>query len=145
MDDLATQRRQAEASLAARAETMQPLLPLIERLSLFPAETLLAVPASAEDTLRGVLVLRGLAEQLGQDAVALRREQAQLAAAAQALAVEAPRLAAAQAMQQAQAAALDQQIAATPTPDAGGRKAMPRRRRSAWPTQRHARTPCGEC
>ena len=60
---------------------MQPLLPLIERLSLFPAETLLAVPARAEDTLRGVLVLRGLAGQLGQEAVALRREQARLAAA----------------------------------------------------------------
>ena len=56
---------------------MQPLLPLIERLSLFPAETLLAVPAQPEDTLRGVLVLRGLARQLGQEAVALRREQAQ--------------------------------------------------------------------
>ncbi len=75
-DELAARRREAEASLAARAETMQPLLPLIERLSLFPAETLLAVPARAEDTLRGVLVLRGLAGQLGQEAVALRREQA---------------------------------------------------------------------
>ena len=81
MDDLATRQREAQASLAAHAETMQPLLPLIERLSLFPAETLLAVPARAEDTLRGVLVLRGLAGQLGQEAVALRREQARLAAA----------------------------------------------------------------
>jgi len=111
MDELATQRRQAETSLAARAETMQPLLPLIERLSLFPAETLLAVPAPAEDTLRGVMVLRGLAAQLGQEAVALRREQARLASATAALAAEAPRLAAAQAKQQAEAAALDQRIA----------------------------------
>jgi murein hydrolase activator len=111
IDELATRRRQAQASLAARAETMQPLLPVIERLSLFPAETLLAVPARAEDTLRGVLVLRGLAGQLGQEAVALRREQTMLAAATQALEAEAPRLAAAQATQQAEAAALDQQIA----------------------------------
>src|SRR6516162_2772798 len=95
LDELATQRRQAETSLAARAETMQPLLPLIERLSLFPAETLLAVPASAEDTLRGVLVLLGLAGQLGQEAVGLRREQSMLTSATQALAAEAPRLAAA--------------------------------------------------
>ena len=111
IDDLAAQQRKAQADLAARAETMQPLLPVIERLSLFPAETLLAVPASAEDTLRGVLVLRGLAGQLGQEAVALRREQARLVAATQALRAEAPRLAAAQAKQQAEAAALDQQIA----------------------------------
>ena len=109
------ERREAQASLAARAETMQPLLPLIERLSLFPAETLLAVPARAEDTLRGVLVLRGLAGQLGQEAVALRREQARLAAATGALEAEAPRLAAALAAQQSEAAALDRQIAAAET------------------------------
>ena len=109
------EQREAQASLAAHAETMQPLLPLIERLSLFPAETLLAVPAQAEDTLRGVLVLRGLAGQLGQEAVALRREQVRLAAATGALEAEAPRLAAAQAAQQAEAAALDRQIAAAET------------------------------
>ena len=94
---------------------MQPLLPLIERLSLFPAETLLAVPARAEDTLRGVLVLRGLAGQLGEEAVALRREQAGLASATAAQMAEAPRLAAALAAQQSEAAALDRQIAAAET------------------------------
>lgn len=112
MDNLAAQRRAAQASLDARAETMQPLLPLIERLSLFPAETLLAVPGQPEDTLRGVLVLRGLATELGQEAVGLRHEQAQLAAATQALQSEAPRLAAAEAQQQQEAAALDRQITA---------------------------------
>src|SRR5271166_115557 len=120
MDKLATQRRQAQASLAVRAETMQPLLPLIERLSLFPAETLLAVAAPPEDTLRGILVLRGLAAQLGQEAVALRREQARLASATAALEAEAPRLAAAQAKQQAEAEALDQRIALA---EAGRRQA----------------------
>jgi septal ring factor EnvC (AmiA/AmiB activator) len=114
-DALAARRREAEASLAARAETMQPLLPLIERLSLFPAETLLAVPARAEDTLRGILVLRGLAGQLGQEAAALRREQASLAAATGALEAEAPRLAAALAAQRSEAAALDRQLAAAET------------------------------
>ena len=57
---------------------MQPLLPLIERLSLFPAETLLAVPAKPEDTLRGVLVLRGLASQLGHDAATLAPRAGQI-------------------------------------------------------------------
>jgi septal ring factor EnvC (AmiA/AmiB activator) len=115
MDDLATRQREAQANLAAHAETMQPLLPLIERLSLFPAETLLAVPARAEDTLRGVLVLRGLAGQLGQEAVALRREQVRLASATGALEAEAPRLAAALSAQQSEATALDRQIAAAET------------------------------
>src|SRR5690348_9777605 len=64
MDLLAAERRQARADLATRAEAMQPLLPLIERLSLYPAETLLAVPAQPEDALRGVLVLRGLTRRL---------------------------------------------------------------------------------
>ena len=112
MDQLAAQRRQAQASLDAHAETMQPLLPLIERLSLFPAETLLAVPAQPEETLRGVLVLRGLAKQLGQEAVALRQEQARLDTATQAMQAEAPKLEAAEAEQREQSAALDQQIAA---------------------------------
>jgi murein hydrolase activator len=113
MDELAARRRQARASLDARAETMQPLLPVIERLSLFPAETLLAVPNQPEDTLRGVLVLRGLARQLGRDAVALRREQAKLATATAAMQAEAPKLTAARVRQQEEAAALDQQLADT--------------------------------
>jgi murein hydrolase activator len=114
-DQLAAQRRHAQASLDARAEAMQPLLPVIERMSLFPAETLLAVPAKPEDTLRGVLVLRGLAGQLGREAVALRHEQVALDAATRALQADAPVLAAAEAAQQAQAAALDQQIVAANT------------------------------
>lgn len=113
MDELAARRREAQSRLDARAETMQPLLPVIERLSLFPAETLLAVPGEPEDTLRGVLVLRGLAHQLGEEAVALRREQARLAAAATAVEAEEPKLAAAREQQRQQAEALDQQIQAT--------------------------------
>lgn len=112
MDQLAAQRRQAQADLDARAEAMQPLLPLIERLSLYPAETLLAVPAQPEETLRGVLVLHGLASQLARDSLALRDEQARLDAATRAVAAEAPKLAVAEAAQQAQAAQLDRQIAA---------------------------------
>src|SRR5579871_137569 len=111
MNALAAARRKAQAELNAHAETMQPLLPVIERLSLFPAETLLAVPAPPEETLRGILVLKGLAHQLGTEAVTLRARQVRFDAATQAVAAEAPVLAAAQARQQAEAAALDQQIA----------------------------------
>ena len=67
-----------------------------------------------------MLVLRGLASQLGHDAGTLRREQARLAAATDAVQAEVPQLAAAQARQQAEAAALDRHIAAT---EAGRRQA----------------------
>jgi septal ring factor EnvC (AmiA/AmiB activator) len=112
IEALAQKRADAEARLRRRAAEMVPLLPLIERLSLYPTETLLAVPAAPEDTLRGVLVLQGIARQLESEAEALRREQASLDAATVALRAEAPKLAAAEAVQSGLAAALDKQIAA---------------------------------
>ncbi len=111
MDDLQRQRGEAAGNLAAQAAAMQPLLPVIERLSLYPAETLLAVPAAPEDTLRGVIVLQGLARQLQQESAALRRAQAALDAATAAVQAETPKLAAAEAAQKQEADALDQQIA----------------------------------
>jgi septal ring factor EnvC (AmiA/AmiB activator) len=112
IDALAQRQRQAEQRLKARAEAMQPLLPLIERLSLYPAETLLAVPGSPDAALRGLLILQGLSRQMEIEAEALRREQADLEAAAEALRQETPRLQAAEAAQKREADALDQQIAA---------------------------------
>ncbi len=111
IDDLARRRREAEQRLKARAEAMQPLLPLIERLSLYPMETLLAVPEPPDAALRGLLVLQGLARQLEVEAEALRRDQAELDAASAALRAEAPRLAEAEAAQKREADALDQEIA----------------------------------
>jgi septal ring factor EnvC (AmiA/AmiB activator) len=111
MDALAARRREAEARLKQRAADLAPLLPLIARLSHFPAETLLAVAAPPEDALRGVLVLRGMSRQLEAEAEALRREQAGVARLSNAIVAEAPRLAAAEAEQARQAAALDRQIA----------------------------------
>lgn len=112
IDALAQRRRDAEQRVQARAVALQPLLPLIERLSLYPAETLLAVPAPPDQALRGVLVLQGLARQIEIETEALRRDQAEVDAAADALRLEAPRLAGAEAAQKAEADALDQQIAA---------------------------------
>jgi septal ring factor EnvC (AmiA/AmiB activator) len=112
IDALAERRRDAEQRLKARAEAMQPLLPLIERLSLYPAETLLAVPTSPDAALRGVLVLQGLSRQIETEAEALRRDQADLEAATEAVQQEAPRLQAAEDAQKREADALDQAIAA---------------------------------
>lgn len=111
IDALAQRRRDAERRVQDRAKAMQPLLPLIERLSLYPAETLLAVPGSPDSALRGVLVLQGLSRQLEIETEALRRDQADADAAADALRREAPRLTEVQAAQQREADALDQAIA----------------------------------
>lgn len=109
---LAVRRQAAEATLRARAADLQPMLPLIERLSLFPAETLLAVPAPPEQALTGLLVLRGLASELQSQARALRDEQAAVTALAAQEGAEVARLAAARAEQAAQGATLDRELAA---------------------------------
>lgn len=109
---LADQQAASQARLATRAAAIKPLLPLMERLALFPSETLLAAPAPPDQALMGLGVLRGLARQLERDAVALRNEQAALAAQSTALAAALPRLRAAQAAQATAAQALDQQLAA---------------------------------
>ena len=111
MDGLARRRAEAATRLQARAAALTPLLPLIERLSLYPAETLLAVPARPEESLNGLLVLRGLARQLETDAEALRDEQAEVARLTDSMSRQESRLTAAQSAQAAQAAGLDRQIA----------------------------------
>ena len=121
MRRLMEEKQQAQEALDKRAATMEPLLPLVERLSLFPVETLLAVPGPPEDTLRGVLVLRGIVDEIQQEAEALKRDQGRLNAAIKAMESEAPKLAAAQARQRAEAAALDVQIAAA---QAGQKQAL---------------------
>ncbi len=108
---LAAARRQAAERLAERAKAIEPLLPLIERLSLYPAETMLAVSLPPEDAIRGLLVLQGMAHQVAAEAEALRREQAALQAASDALAAETPKLAAAEAAQAEAATELDRQLA----------------------------------
>ena len=81
-DRVEAARRQgaaAASAVAARAAALRPLLPAMLRLSMYPAETVLAAPVPPEEALRGALVLRALARRLEQEAGALR--SAQLAAA----------------------------------------------------------------
>ncbi len=111
MEALAGERRDAEERLAARAKAIEPLLPLVERLSLYPAETMLAVPLPPSQAIRGVLVLQGVAHEIAEQAAALQRERAALRAARDAVAAEAPHLAQAEAAQANAAAALDRQLA----------------------------------
>ena len=108
--DLAQRRAEAEGRLAARAAALAPMLPVIERLSLYPAETLLAVPMPPEQAVRGVLVLGGIARTLEREAAGLRAEQASIASLRAQTQAALPALAGAQAAQTAQAATLDAQI-----------------------------------
>jgi murein hydrolase activator len=112
MATLAQQRADLQAQLASRAADLGPLLPVIERLSAYPTETLIAMPEPPEDAIRGALVVRGLARTLEQDARLLRQAQAQLAAADAAVAGAEPALQTARQAQQRQGAELDAQIAA---------------------------------
>lgn len=112
LEALNARKREAERRLAERAEAMQPLLPLIQRLSLFPAETLLAVPAEPEQRLRGVLVLQGLARRLEVEAEELRKDQKRVEEATRAIQAESPKYMALLQAQKEQAEALDRQIAA---------------------------------
>ncbi len=112
IEGLAARRRAAEQRLADRAAALAPLLPLIERLALYPAETILAAPATPVDALRGLTVMRGLAQHLEQDAAALRAEQAAVQALSSQIEAALPGLRTAQAAQAAQAAELDRQIEA---------------------------------
>jgi septal ring factor EnvC (AmiA/AmiB activator) len=110
IEALATRRLVAERELKERAVAMQPLLPLIERLSLYPVETLLATPGSPEDSVRGVLVLKNLSRQIEIEAEALRQDQAALDALADQIRAALPALEAAKAEQSRLAEALDRQI-----------------------------------
>lgn len=111
MASLAEQKKKVSAALAARAAAFGPMLPLIERLALYPSETLLAVPAPPRDTLRGLLVLQGLSREIGRQAAELKKQQDELDRLTAEMQAAAPALAQAQAVQAQQEAALDAEIA----------------------------------
>lgn len=108
---LAERQRQAELALGRHTAEIAPLLPLAERLSLFPAETMLAVPTSPERAVQGLAVLRGLMRGIEVEASGLRAELASVAAAKAALDAALPQLRAAQAEQARRSALLDRQLA----------------------------------
>jgi len=112
VEGLAARRRVAGQRLAERAAALAPLLPLVERLALYPAETILAVPTPPQDTVRGLLVLRGMAEGLEREAAALRAEEAAVEALSSQIEAAMLGLRSAQAAQASQAAELDRQIEA---------------------------------
>ncbi|MES2713930.1 MAG: peptidoglycan DD-metalloendopeptidase family protein [Pseudomonadota bacterium] len=108
----------------ARAAAFTAMLPVLRRLALYPAETLLALPAPPEEALRGTLVLRSLARHLREEAGALRAARdAALEAAAMAEA-ETRHLAEARDLARGAAATLDEQLAALRARHAAMREAL---------------------
>lgn len=112
MSALARSRAEAEQRVAERMKALEPLLPVLERLSRYPAETMLAIALPPEDAMRGAMVVRALAQEITDRAASLRQEQQGLKAAEGRMAAAAPGLAAAEAAQAAAAADLDRQLAA---------------------------------
>jgi septal ring factor EnvC (AmiA/AmiB activator) len=110
---LAQRQRDQEARLEQRGAELAPMLPVMERLALYPAETLLAVPLPPEQAVRGLLVLGAIGRQLEADAASLRAEQAEATRLRQQTEAELPALATAQSAQARAAAALDAQLAQT--------------------------------
>jgi hypothetical protein len=74
--DLAQRQREAEARLEQASAKLAPMLPVVERMALYPAETLLAVPLPPEQAVRGLLVLGAIGRQLEADAAVVRAGQA---------------------------------------------------------------------
>lgn len=110
---LAERQRAAEARLTQRSAEIAPLLPLLARLRAYPAETLMAAPVPAEDSVRGLIVLRGLLQRIEADVRAVRAEQAAIASLQAELDAAMPRLSAALSTQSAAAEALDAQLRQT--------------------------------
>lgn len=110
--DLKQQRAEAEAARDKDAKALGPLLPLIERLALYPSETLLASPQSTPDSLRALMAARGLSRALGDQAAAWRDREQKAEAAEAAVRLQAGNLADARTAQAKTSADLDAQIAA---------------------------------
>jgi septal ring factor EnvC (AmiA/AmiB activator) len=113
MLDLNQRRADAQSRIEKRLAALRPMLPLVVRMSDYPVETLLGAQRSAEDAVRGILVLRGIARQAETDARSLIEDREALDAATKAAAEVAPQLAAAEAARSLEADALAHQLAET--------------------------------
>jgi septal ring factor EnvC (AmiA/AmiB activator) len=113
MEDLNRRRAEAQARIDKETDALRPLLPIIVRMSNYPVETLLGSGLPAEDAIRGILVLRGIARQAEADARGLAKDRETLDAATKAAAEVAPRLAAAEAARAFEADSLARQLAET--------------------------------
>ncbi len=106
-----TAQAAAEMALQQRAAAFSALVPLMLRMSRYPAETVLAIPAPPDQALEGLLVAGGIAATLNAQAAGLRAQAAEAAKQRAATTQQAHLLALQQAQQAAAAAALETALA----------------------------------
>jgi septal ring factor EnvC (AmiA/AmiB activator) len=111
LDHLTRQANAAHAKLQADSAAIAPLLPLMARLALHPAATLLAADAAPGRAAEGALVMQGLTREIGARATALRAARRRYAALTTALSTQQAVLTQAITAQQASDAALQTDIA----------------------------------
>ncbi len=109
----ATRREQvmADAALARAQSGFAALLPVMLRLSQYPAQTVLAAPLAPHEAVQGLLIVRGLAQSLQAEAVAYRLASRQAAALKASEMSREAALAALRAQQAERAAELDRVVA----------------------------------
>lgn len=113
----------ARQQVAQRATQLAPMLPVMRRLSLWPAESLLAAPVAAEEAVRGLQLLQTMSRSLAAEVSALRL--AEMSAELQGLAAtsQAEELASAQQVAQRLGAQLEQELAEARTQRSGATEA----------------------
>ncbi|MDR3521896.1 MAG: peptidoglycan DD-metalloendopeptidase family protein [Acidocella sp.] len=72
--DLQTRQQQATGALKQNETALAALLPVMQRISAQPAATLLANPASPEDSVRGIIMVQGIAADIQRRAAAVQAE-----------------------------------------------------------------------
>lgn len=99
---LQTQATALTAQLQKEAKSFSKFLPLIERLSLYPTDTLLAAPIQSPRSTTGLLVIQSISSQLEKKAQAMRQHKEKLNALKQQLTVQMQELQTLQQQQQEQ-------------------------------------------
>jgi septal ring factor EnvC (AmiA/AmiB activator) len=105
----------AKQSLHQNEAALAALMPIMLRLSNQPAATMLAVPASPTDAVRGILMLQGIAAEIEDKAKTVHAQAEQVAILQTQTLAQQQQLAAAVASQQQAENALSGQIAAAHT------------------------------
>jgi septal ring factor EnvC (AmiA/AmiB activator) len=115
---LQAQSAGADKDLAASEAELAKLLPIMQRLSSQPAATIFATPESPVDSVRGILVLQGIAGEIEQRAEAVRAQSKNAADLLQKMSAQRQVLTNAVALQQAAETALNAQIQAAQAAEA---------------------------
>lgn len=79
IDGLHADQEQLRTELDAEARALMPVLPVAQRLSLYPSDTLLTGPLSPQQAVTGLLIVRGLAKTLEARAETVQLQRQELA------------------------------------------------------------------